>query len=80
MGMFDSVWFKCPSCGEQFEEQSKSGRYCLDSYDSDSVPPAIAASLDGSIAKCHNCEDEYEIKVNIPQYVECFLIRKAADE
>ena len=32
MGMYDSVWVKCPKCGEENEFQSKSGECILGFY------------------------------------------------
>lgn len=54
MGMFDSVWAKCPRCEEDVEFQSKVGDCVLADYTSDSVPAAIAADIAGdtTICKC----------------------------
>ena len=42
MGMFDSIYFKCPSCGAELEAQSKSGNCTCASYNPDKVPIEVA--------------------------------------
>lgn len=38
MGMFDSIWAKCPNCGEENEFQTKSGECKLGQYDLENCP------------------------------------------
>lgn len=64
MGMFDSVYFKCPNCGEEIEEQSKAGECILHNYDPDSVPYEIAINLNNEKSKCYECGKEFVIKVD----------------
>ena len=52
MGIYDSVWARCPSCNARIDFQSKAGRCELTNYISDSVPPAIAAAIDGDKRQC----------------------------
>ena len=52
MGVFDSVWLKCPECGRDVEFQSKQGRCTLAFYQQDHVPVAIAADLNGRTREC----------------------------
>ncbi len=52
MGMFDSVWAKCPKCDKDVEFQSKAGECCLIDYTSDSVPAVIAADIAGESNTC----------------------------
>lgn len=55
MGMFDSIYVKCPKCDTSQEVQSKAGECLLHSYDQDRVPIAIAADLNGEEVKCNHC-------------------------
>lgn len=58
MGMFDSVYVKCPECKEQVEFQSKAGHCNLDSFNSASdLPAVIAADLEGESRQCQGCGD-----------------------
>lgn len=66
MGMFDTVRFKCPNCGEFVEYQSKAGRCMLNLYDEDAVPPEIARDLHGDIDDCYHCGQEMVLKVQHP--------------
>ena len=52
MGMFDTVWLKCPVCQLEIELQSKAGDCCLLDYTEDEVPAAIAADLLGEPVTC----------------------------
>ncbi len=61
MGMFDSVYFKCPSCGETIEEQSKVGDCMLFTFDQSEVPLAIAESIAGTKVYCDGCKEYFMI-------------------
>lgn len=65
MGMFDRIWAKCPTCGEQVEFQSKAGRCVLADYAISSVPMGIAEAIDGDTECCPKCSTV--IKVIIPK-------------
>lgn len=56
MGMFDSIYFECPECGSEIEEQSKAGDCYLHRYTGDDVPLAIAADIQDNIVWCQNLE------------------------
>ena len=56
MGMYDTVLFECPKCTNTVEVQSKAGACGLKYYNSDTVPPAIAADIDGDRVYCHDCD------------------------
>lgn len=45
MGMFDTLYFPCPHCGELTGEQSKAGGCMLDSYNLGDCPPAILCDI-----------------------------------
>lgn len=55
MGLFDSVYAKCPKCGRPVEWQSKAGECCLRRYNSDRVPSVIAADLMREEEQCGGC-------------------------
>lgn len=55
MGMFDSVYVRCPRCNESIEFQSKAGDCSLAGYSPSAVPMAIALDLDGSSETCPKC-------------------------
>lgn len=42
MGVYDTIIFKCPNCGEENGSQSKSGECVLKFYDYKSVPRSTA--------------------------------------
>jgi peptide subunit release factor 1 (eRF1) len=45
MGMFDSVWVKCPKCGEENEFQSKGGECNLSNYNLDDCPNDVMDNI-----------------------------------
>ena len=42
MGVYDTIVFKCPSCGVELYAQSKSGACSMADYTIDSVPLSVA--------------------------------------
>jgi hypothetical protein len=70
MGMFDSVMFKCPSCGAEIEAQSKCGECRLDRYDPSMVPVDVVAGLDKDVY-CDKCKKSFVIVK--PKYVQLWL-------
>lgn len=65
MGCYDSVWVRCPGCGEKVEFQSKAGACLLRSYDPSSVPPEIATDLDGDVSECR-CGARVRLRLDQP--------------
>jgi hypothetical protein len=63
MGMFDSLYVKCPSCGEQVEFQSKRGACGLYRYNIYDVPIEIAVDLKNETQQCDNCKNFVTLKV-----------------
>jgi len=45
MGMFDTLNFKCPNCGENVKSQSKYGPCMMEDYNINNVPLKILADL-----------------------------------
>lgn len=56
MGMFDTVWIRCPKCGNQVDFQTKAGDCYLHDYgwpdDAAITPKEILADLDGQEERC----------------------------
>ena len=61
--MFDSIWFRCKECGKKIEAQSKSGKCCLDSFDSDSVPEDVAQDANRHAPFSCECGCRYEFEI-----------------
>jgi hypothetical protein len=76
MGMFDTVHYRCPSCGKYREEQTKLGECCLADYSmpEDGVHRPIPETLLLELAKqqaekplqCWGCGRKYRIVI-IPE-------------
>ena len=63
MGMFDSVWVKCPKCGTENEFQSKSGECLLDNFSLEKCPIDVLANVNRH-SPCHClCGAFYEVDV-----------------
>lgn len=45
MGMFDTVWVPCPSCGTKIGFQTKSGDCSLEDYELHNVPSDVAIDI-----------------------------------
>lgn len=56
MSCYDSVFVRCPKCGEKVEFQSKAGRCFMDEYffpqDRGHIPSSIIGDLDGRVEHC----------------------------
>lgn len=76
MGMFDSVWFPCPStgCDGTIEVQSKAGECFMASFSPDDVPVEIAADIAGDIGSCSTCGGIYVVAKSLPDRVAVRLI------
>ena len=64
MGMFDTVYVKCPGCGERVGCQSKSGGCYLDEYELDTAPIEVLAGILGGNGwtYCETCDRDIVIK------------------
>ncbi len=65
MGMFDSVYARCPKCGADVEFQSKAGPCQLRRYSIESIPPEIAESIEGDVSAC-GCGEVLKLKLAEP--------------
>lgn len=61
MGIFDTVYFKCPKCDAEIEEQTKAGDCGMRSYNCDSVPHEIGHDLVGIEIRCLECETLFQV-------------------
>jgi hypothetical protein len=52
MGIFDSVYVPCPSCGKEHELQSKAGDPYLNRYTLADAPRVVKADLNGARMTC----------------------------
>jgi hypothetical protein len=52
MGMFDSIYVRCPECGVEHEFQSKAGDCYLHRYSLDDAPPQVLGDLHGDTRQC----------------------------
>ena len=81
MGMYDSVFAKCITCGKQLEFQSKAGRCDLKRYKHNSVPAEIAKDLTGKYGDTANCcGKEYKLTGHIPRVYMSLVVLGSEDE
>ena len=66
MGMFDSIFVKCPNCKNKLEFQSKSGPCMLASFEGDKIPLMVAVGSEEDIVKCENCKKNIQIFFELP--------------
>ena len=63
MGLFDTVWVKCPKCGVENGFQSKSGECILGNYDLKDCPTDVLVNVNRhSPYKCE-CGALYEVDI-----------------
>ncbi len=75
MGLYDTVYFRCPKCEELLNTQSKAGDCNLKDYDSDNVPYEIGKSLIGKEIYCNNCGKFQICKFEMPETMRLGLIK-----
>lgn len=63
MGMFDSVWVKCPECGIENEFQSKSGECALENYTLEDCPDDVLADVNRHAPCQCKCGAFYEVDI-----------------
>ena len=70
MGMFDTIHFTCPKCGQKTENQTKAGPCILKDYDLD-LPISLeeAYEVNGITVECLNCYTKCNIgSSDLPGY------------
>ena len=80
MGMFDSLYIKCPKCGNRLEFQSKSGICSMDTYGKNNLPPEVAVGMNNVIVKCRSCKIKFQLQCKIPKRVQVKLIQTKKKE
>ena len=70
MGMFDSVWIKCPHCDKRVEEQTKDGECLCSNYDLEDAPPVLKTAVSGYPIECYELMQQ---KLPLKQAV-CFVL------
>lgn len=66
MGMFDSVYVKCPKCGQDVEFQSKGGDCILAEFtDLNNIPVDVASDLNES----EFCDCGHVVCISVPNTV-----------
>lgn len=68
--MFDSVWIKCPKCGEENEFQSKSGDCCLDNYTIENCPDDVLQNVNRHAPIKCDCGCKYQVDISKRAVVE----------
>lgn len=66
MGMFDSVWTRCPRCGASNELQSKNGPRILENYYLDEAPFDVLAGISNEFW-CVECDAHLEVVIPSPR-------------
>jgi len=81
MGMFDSVFARCPGCGEKLAFQSKAGLCHLKKYSVYSVPPEIARQIHGKQIVCPCCGKNLVLLLDKPvERVSMSLLEDCTEE
>ncbi len=65
MGLFDSVYFRCPGCDTELGVQSKAGDCVLVSYHQGSVPATIADDIRGETIWCPRCRSSWTVRTKV---------------
>ncbi len=63
MGMYDSVWVKCPKCETENEFQTKSGECLLDNYTLENCPDDALANVNRHSPCNCDCGAFYEVDI-----------------
>lgn len=64
MGVYDTIWAKCPKCGEKSEFQSKIGDCILQDYDLEDCPDDVLWDANRHSPNECECGAYYEIDIN----------------
>ncbi len=71
MGMFDSVYVRCPKCGQNVEFQSKGGECILAAYtDLNNIPVDVASDLNTA----ESCDCGNTVSIVVPSTVSIRLV------
>ncbi len=76
MGMFDSLYVKCPNCKKELEFKSKSGECLLTVYNKSNISPMVAIGMDYDIVRCQFCNKRIQLICEIPPRAKFKLVIK----
>lgn len=65
MGCFNTVLIDCPHCGEEIEEQSKSGSCLMESYKLDSAKAPDLMAVSNVPIECYHCGGKLIVKSDV---------------
>lgn len=63
MGMYDSVYVKCPKCGIENEFQTKSGECLLNNYSLKNCPDNVLKDINRHSPIHCNCGADYKVNI-----------------
>ena len=61
--MYDTVWVKCPKCGEESGFQSKSGECLLSDYTLENCPDDVMANVNRHSPNTCDCGATFEVDI-----------------
>lgn len=72
MGMFDSIYVKCPNCGTSEEFQTKSGDCLLQCYNLNNAPDDVLLDVNRhSPYTCRKCGTQFAVDIKKRVSVKC---------
>ena len=77
MGLFDTIVFNCPDCGEEIGAQSKGGACLMDTYDSKDVPIDVAQDCNRHAPFDCKCGASWEFANVFPKQNISLIISRA---
>ena len=64
MGMFDSVWVRCPKCETENEFQTKSGNCFLEEYTLENCPDDVLSDINRHAPiECYYCGTSFRVDI-----------------
>ena len=69
MGVYDTVWVKCPKCGEENGFQSKSGDCSLRDFDLDNCPEDVMYNINRHSPMECDCGCKYQVNENTREVI-----------
>jgi hypothetical protein len=66
MGCYETVYVPCPSCGEPYPAQSKSGPCQMDTYDLHEAPPEVLQDVNRHAPfECEKCGEVFAVQLEV---------------
>lgn len=63
MGMFDTVHVRCPRCGRENSQQTKSGPCLLNDYRLEDAPQEVLGGIARETFACEDCSIAYRVRL-----------------